>query len=84
MSPHPLSPDLDPTRCPLCGEDNRCAMERQKATGQAQPPCWCVSQTFSAELLARLPTDAQGKACICGDCLTRFGQSDAAWPPLQP
>ncbi len=75
MSHHPSSPPvLDPSRCPLCGGDNRCALELQKATGQAQPPCWCVSQTFSAELLARLPTQAQGQACICGACLLRFQQ----------
>jgi len=73
---HPPSspPEPDPSHCPLCGGDNRCAMEVQKATGQAQPPCWCVSQTFSAELLARLPPEAQGKACICGACLLRFQQ----------
>jgi hypothetical protein len=71
-------PDTDPSRCPLCGGDNRCAMELQKATGQAQPPCWCVSQTFSAELLARLPAQAQGVACICSACLLRFDQPDTA------
>jgi hypothetical protein len=68
-TPHPA---LDPGYCPLCGGDNRCAMEVQKATGQAQPPCWCVSETFSAELLARLPSEAAGKACICAHCLARF------------
>ena len=68
----PLHTDYDPTRCPLCGGDNRCAMELEKATGQVQPPCWCVSQTFSADLLARLPAEAQDKACICGACVARF------------
>ncbi|MBT9550537.1 MAG: cysteine-rich CWC family protein [Hydrogenophaga sp.] len=62
----------DPTRCPLCGGDNRCAMEVEKATGEPQPPCWCVTETFSPDLLARLPEAAQGQACICARCLARF------------
>jgi len=62
----------DPTRCPLCGGDNRCAMEVQKATGEPQPPCWCVTETFTPDLLARLPEEAKGKACICARCLSRL------------
>ena len=65
----------DPTRCPLCGGDNRCAMEVQKATGEPQPPCWCVTETFTPDLLARLPEAAQGQACICARCLVRFNAS---------
>lgn len=63
---------IDPTRCPLCGDDNRCAMEVEKATGEPQPPCWCVTATFTPDLLARLPAEAQGQACICARCLARF------------
>ena len=63
---------LDPSRCPLCGGDNRCAMEIEKATGQAQPPCWCVGLPVSTERLASLPTELQGQACLCGDCLQRY------------
>ncbi|MDO9201405.1 MAG: cysteine-rich CWC family protein [Hydrogenophaga sp.] len=70
------APPPDATRCPLCGGDNRCAMEIERATGLKQGPCWCVSQTFSAELLARLPADAQGKACICANCLSTFNTQD--------
>ena len=70
------APPLDATRCPLCGGDNRCAMEIERATGQKQGPCWCVSQTFSAELLARLPDSAQGKACICASCLSAFNTQE--------
>jgi hypothetical protein len=62
----------DPTLCPLCGGDNRCAMEIQRATGVKQAPCWCTSLTFSAELLDRLPEAARGQACICGNCLAAF------------
>jgi hypothetical protein len=63
---------IDPGRCPLCGGDNRCAVEVEKATGETQPPCWCVSALFPPDLLERLPTDARGKACICARCLTGF------------
>jgi hypothetical protein len=63
---------LDPSRCPLCGGDNRCAMEIEQATGQPQPACWCVTQTIPATLLERLPADARGTACICARCVTTF------------
>jgi hypothetical protein len=59
----------DPERCPLCGGDNRCAMELERATGVAQPPCWCTTARFPPDLLARLPPEAAGKACICAACL---------------
>lgn len=66
------SPAADPTRCPLCGSDNRCAMEIERATGEAQAACWCASQRFAPELLARLPAQARDKACICSHCLAAF------------
>lgn len=65
-------PPTDPSRCPLCGGDNRCALEIERTTGVTQGPCWCSAQTFSPELLGRLPARAQGKACICASCLTAF------------
>ncbi len=69
-SPSATSPALNATLCPLCGQANQCAMELEKATGQAQPPCWCTlpSVSFSEELLARLPPEARHKACICARC----------------
>ena len=61
---------LDASRCPLCGEANRCAMEVERETGQKQPPCWCMAAayTFSPELLATVPQDQRGLACICARC----------------
>ena len=64
-------PDIDPSRCPLCGQDNRCAMEIERDTGQVQPPCWCVDATFSPGLFARIPTEARGQACICAACVAK-------------
>ncbi|WP_332747276.1 cysteine-rich CWC family protein [Hydrogenophaga sp.] len=69
MSPPVDSVFPDPSRCPLCGGDNRCAMEIERDTGEAQPPCWCVDANFSPELFARIPTEARGQACICAACV---------------
>lgn len=68
----PTTAPPDPSRCPLCGGDNRCAMEIERETGVPQPPCWCTGQTFSPALLARLPAAAEGKACICAACVAAF------------
>lgn len=54
--------------CPLCGQENRCAMEAAKAAGVQPGPCWCTQVDFSAELLARVPPQAQRRACICEAC----------------
>jgi hypothetical protein len=43
-------------------------METQRATGEAQPPCWCTKLDFGAELLARVPLEAKDRACICAEC----------------
>lgn len=58
----------DPTRCPLCGQPNRCANEVERETGEPQPPCWCTQADFGADLLARVPVEARRKACICSAC----------------
>ena len=58
------SPDL----CPLCGQPNRCAMEIERETGVKQEACWCTQVAFGPELLARVPAEAQRRACICAAC----------------
>lgn len=63
-----MSVEVDQTKCPLCGDENNCATEIAKATGQPEQPCWCRNETFSAELLATIPEPAQGKACVCVNC----------------
>jgi len=67
---------LDTTRCPLCGGDNRCAIELARATGIAQAPCWCmdVGMTPASRqvLLQRIPEEARGLACVCAACMTRL------------
>jgi hypothetical protein len=69
---HLASPTIDPTRCPLCGRPNACANEVARETGVAQPPCWCTQVDFSADLLARVPKDAERKACICNACASKI------------
>ncbi len=59
---------INQSLCPLCGKANRCAMEIEKATGEKQSACWCVGMDFHADLLAKLPKEAQGTACICKAC----------------
>jgi hypothetical protein len=55
----------DPTRCPLCGELNRCA----RAADPDAKKCWCVPKTFPQNLLERVPEHAVRRACICERCL---------------
>ena len=64
----PVTPSLDSTRCPLCGQANQCAIEVELATGLKQPPCWCAQTTFTAALLSKIPEPARGKACLCTAC----------------
>lgn len=65
----PLPPD--PTRCPLCGQSNQCAGQIERSTGSMQPPCWCTTVQFEPALLARVPSEARRKACICHACATQ-------------
>jgi len=65
--PPVLSPVAAAT-CPLCGQANDCAMERERATGVPQGACWCMQVDFSAELLARVPEPSRDRACICPRC----------------
>ena len=51
--------------CPLCGGANRCAVAE---CGSFDTPCWCERTSFRAELIARVPHDQQGTACICAAC----------------
>lgn len=63
----------DPARCPLCGDENRCGV----AAGSAS--CWCFeAPPVSSEVLARVPSEAQGVACVCQRCAS--GKDDGASP----
>lgn len=62
------NPSPDAGHCPLCGKANHCAMELERVSGQKQPPCWCTQASFSANLLAQLPAESKGLACVCAAC----------------
>lgn len=70
------APIIDATRCPLCGADNRCAVELARATGTPQAPCWCMDVCMNAAstqaLLERLPPRARGLACVCATCMSQL------------
>ena len=59
---------IDSSKCPICAEPNQCAQEIAKATGKPPETCWCMTATFSPELLDRVPEEAKNKACICSKC----------------
>ncbi|HWI82904.1 cysteine-rich CWC family protein [Ramlibacter sp.] len=74
---------LDPARCPICGQANRCAMEVERETGVQQGACWCTGVDFGADLLAQVPPAAQRQACICAACAAKQ-LSPPAGPPAAP
>jgi hypothetical protein len=53
------APDIDPLRCPGCGEANGCAV----ATGSPIADCWCW-QAPPSGLVA-----SGGQQCYCATCL---------------
>jgi len=55
---------IDPDICPLCGEQNNCGMGKPD-------DCWCRSETFSGDLIQRIPHEKENKACICQNCVKR-------------
>ncbi|MET4576935.1 cysteine-rich CWC family protein [Ottowia thiooxydans] len=67
------------TCCPLCGQTNQCAMEIERATGQAQPACWCMQASFPPALLDQVPPESRGTACICLACSQKAEQLPEAF-----
>ncbi|WP_437782112.1 cysteine-rich CWC family protein [Sorangium sp. So ce1097] len=56
--------DVDPSRCPLCGEANACGV------AEGATSCWCFETSIPAKVLERVPQEAQGVACVCRACAT--------------
>jgi hypothetical protein len=54
----------DASRCPLCGEPNRCAI----AAGVVDEPCWCTQIELAPGALEALAPDERGKRCLCPRC----------------
>jgi hypothetical protein len=62
----------DPTICPLCGADNRCAVER----GDSIETCWCTSTPIGTQTLEAIPAGLRNRACICAQCAAK-GNADS-------
>jgi hypothetical protein len=60
---------LDRSRCALCGEPNDCALARDGA--KSDEPCWCVAESFPAELLEAATAEDGGESCVCRRCLEK-------------
>ncbi|MBL8345477.1 MAG: cysteine-rich CWC family protein [Rubrivivax sp.] len=65
MNTAPPARPLPEMRCPLCGGPNGCL---PAATGRFDTPCWCRDIAFPASLLAQVPADKAGRACVCAKC----------------
>lgn len=58
--------DINPKKCPICGQDNQCGNELGKSI------CWCSAESFPQEIFELIPEEKLRKACICKDCLEKF------------
>ncbi|MDG0814296.1 cysteine-rich CWC family protein [Cohnella rhizosphaerae] len=56
-------------RCPLCGGPNGCAIE----AGRQPESCWCMRRTIGEDVLAGVPPQLRGAACICPICAAGGG-----------
>jgi hypothetical protein len=43
-------------------------MEIARTSGNKPEHCWCFDADFSADIMARVPDEAKGRACICQKC----------------
>gem|GEM_PF-577207 len=58
----PMASEIDPSKCPTCGEPNACGLSQGKSE------CWCFSALISSAALERVPSQAKNLACICERC----------------
>ena len=58
----PMASEIDPSKCPTCGEPNACGLSQGKSE------CWCFSALVTKAALERIPSEAKNLACICARC----------------
>ncbi len=64
---------MNPDKCPLCGGENHCAaLKLLPGEDAAGLDCWCFHSAIPKELLARIPAEQRGKACVCSSCVKSF------------
>ncbi|MBF7729840.1 cysteine-rich CWC family protein [Pseudomonas sp. N040] len=66
-----------PTRCPVCGQDNRCTLANPAT---ATRPCWCYSVTISPQALAQQLAAGTRNACLCPHCAQAPQTADSDAP----
>ncbi|HEX8588593.1 cysteine-rich CWC family protein [Pseudomonas sp.] len=59
------TPLINTSLCPVCGARNRCTLADPRTVDQA---CWCFTAAINPEVLAALPEEVRGKACLCPRC----------------
>ena len=57
-----MGAEINPNRCPSCGEPNACGLSQGKAE------CWCLSVKIAAPALERIPGEKKNLVCICARC----------------
>ncbi len=63
--------EVDPSLCPVCGMPNTCGMTQGKSE------CWCFELKIDAAALARIPTEAKDRACLCPRCAALASDAEA-------
>ncbi|HYO95153.1 MAG TPA: cysteine-rich CWC family protein [Polyangiaceae bacterium] len=66
---------FDPKRCPVCDALNVCAVEQG-----SNEPCWCTSVTIDEQALRRVPSELEGKACLCPRCAAFVAETTQSTP----
>lgn len=72
-----MGSEPDPSRCPLCGSPNGCAM----AAGNGAAACWCMELEIPRDVLARIPETARDRACVCAACARGEGTRETTVSP---
>lgn len=52
--------------CPLCGKNNLCQVN--------SADCWCKDVVVSDRLVSLIPSNKQGKSCICRQCIDSYNK----------
>ena len=64
--------ELDPARCPICGDLNECATVADPDATE----CWCEAVKFPQDLLARVPKNAVARVCVCRHCIEKLNKEN--------
>ncbi|WP_159239072.1 cysteine-rich CWC family protein [Zhongshania aliphaticivorans] len=54
----------NPMRCPLCEQENQCAV----AAGSEPSRCWCMTTKIDEQAKRRAASSGTEKRCLCQQC----------------